>query len=131
MLKDLWDIIFNRPPVKSEDFSNFAGNYIIIQGNGFYVFLAHLKQYSLTVSAGDTVRTGQPLGRVGNSGMTLEPHLHFQLFDQIDNIQSANAPPFTVSKFNRWTGSKWEKSVHISFQKGDIINFSILDYSRK
>lgn len=124
LLRDLWGMLSSRPDVKSEGLRPFAGNYIIIQANGFYVFLAHLKQHSLTVSTGDTVRTGQPLARVGNSGMTLEPHLHFQLFDQIDNIQSANAPPFTVSKFDRWSGSKWEKSEQVSFQKGDIIRFS-------
>ena len=38
--------------------------------------LAHMKQFSVLVSAGDTVTAGEPLGRVGNSGNTSEPHLH-------------------------------------------------------
>ena len=40
------------------------------------VFMAHLMQGSATVAAGKTVTSKQPLGRVGNSGYTLEPHLH-------------------------------------------------------
>ena len=40
------------------------------------VLLAHLQHGSLTVRVGDQVTTGQPLGRVGNSGNTSEPHLH-------------------------------------------------------
>jgi murein DD-endopeptidase MepM/ murein hydrolase activator NlpD len=38
--------------------------------------MAHLMQGSATVVAGNAVAKKQPLGRVGNSGYTLEPHLH-------------------------------------------------------
>ena len=31
--------------------------------------------------AGETVTIGQVLGKVGNSGMSTEPHLHFHLMD--------------------------------------------------
>ena len=30
----------------------------------------------MTVRVGETVKVGQLLGRVGNSGSTVEPHLH-------------------------------------------------------
>ena len=44
-----------------------------------YVLLAHLQQGSLAVTAGQQVRRGEPLARVGNSGNTSEPHLHLQI----------------------------------------------------
>ncbi len=40
------------------------------------VVLAHLMKGSISVVEGDYVRAGAPLGRVGNSGNTTEPHLH-------------------------------------------------------
>lgn len=53
-----------------------AGNHVVIACQDVQVVLAHLKNGSLQVQAGETVTTGQPLGQVGNSGNTSEPHLH-------------------------------------------------------
>lgn len=55
-----------------------AGNHIVIVCGSIKVMLAHLKEGSLIVSQGDNVQEGQPLGEVGNSGYTDEPHLHIQ-----------------------------------------------------
>lgn len=39
--------------------------------------MAHLRRSSVVVTTGDdVVWLGQPLAKVGNSGNTLEPHLH-------------------------------------------------------
>ncbi|MGN7942219.1 M23 family metallopeptidase [Virgibacillus sp. 6R] len=35
-----------------------------------------MKKRSILVEAGDAVKRGQPIGLVGNSGNTTEPHLH-------------------------------------------------------
>lgn len=64
----------NRPG--SVDRYNPAGNYIVIDCDGTNVWLAHLLSDSLLVKRGDTVRQGQPLAQVGNSGNSMEPHLH-------------------------------------------------------
>ncbi len=53
-----------------------AGNMVAISCKGVTVLLAHMRQGSVAVAAGDKVKTGDPLGRVGNSGNTTEPHLH-------------------------------------------------------
>lgn len=52
------------------------GNYIIVRCGDVDVFMAHLRQNSAVVTTGDAVRLGQPIAKVGNSGNTLEPHLH-------------------------------------------------------
>lgn len=62
------------PP--DRDTENPAGNHVLIECNDFEVLLAHLQQRSVTVTVGELVTTGAPLGRVGNSGNTSEPHLH-------------------------------------------------------
>jgi murein DD-endopeptidase MepM/ murein hydrolase activator NlpD len=40
--------------------------------------MGHFKHGSIIVTEGQTVETGQPIAQVGNSGMSLEPHLHIQ-----------------------------------------------------
>ena len=41
--------------------------------------LAHFKQGSIRVKAGDQVKRGQVLGLCGNSGNSSEPHIHYHL----------------------------------------------------
>jgi len=53
-----------------------TGNHVFLRCGELRVLMAHLVRGSVTVSAGDAVRSGQLLGRVGNSGYTSEPHLH-------------------------------------------------------
>jgi murein DD-endopeptidase MepM/ murein hydrolase activator NlpD len=56
------------------------GNHVIIDhGNGEFSFLAHFKQGTVTVAAGDPVIAGQALGECGNSGNTSEAHIHYHL----------------------------------------------------
>ena len=57
-----------------------------------FVFLCHLQPGSLLVKAGDRVAAGQPLGRVGNSGNTSEPHVHVHLQDSPDDFMGEGVP---------------------------------------
>ena len=62
------------PP--EHDRQNPAGNFVYLECGASGVLLAHLMQSSVAVAPGDRVREGQPIGRVGNSGYSTEPHLH-------------------------------------------------------
>ncbi len=56
------------------------GNYVRVRhADGTYGWYVHLKNGSVRVQVGQTVRAGQPLGSLGNSGMSVSPHLHFCL----------------------------------------------------
>ena len=48
-----------------------------------FTLYAHLKKGSVLVKAGDRVKTGQLVGRVGNSGASGTPHLHFTMLTPI------------------------------------------------
>ena len=56
------------------------GNYIIIKhDNGLYTLYAHGQDGSRTVSTGDRVSQGQQIMRVGSTGNSTGPHLHFEV----------------------------------------------------
>jgi hypothetical protein len=57
-----------------------GGNTIVLDlGRGQFAHYMHLKPGSLGVKAGERVRRGQVIARVGNSGSSFEPHLHFEM----------------------------------------------------
>ena len=67
----------NTPGQLPENPPNAFGNHIVLQvGNNAFLYLAHLQKGSIAVAKGDRVTAGTPVGRVGNSGNSSEPHLH-------------------------------------------------------
>lgn len=59
-----------------------AGYYVVLTDpaeNRDYVFM-HMKAGSVSVTRGQTVRTGQVIGQVGNSGRSFGAHLHFEVW---------------------------------------------------
>src|SRR5215469_9675328 len=70
------------PAPKTITMANVDGNYIVIDlGGGVFAFYAHLRRHSISVSAGEHVKRGQVLAKLGNTGNTSAPHLHFHLMD--------------------------------------------------
>jgi murein DD-endopeptidase MepM/ murein hydrolase activator NlpD len=53
------------------------GNCVIIQNGGVSTLYGHLS--SIDVSAGNTVNKGEFIGRVGSTGVSTGPHLHFEV----------------------------------------------------
>jgi murein DD-endopeptidase MepM/ murein hydrolase activator NlpD len=69
-------------PIGRKGKGDDLGNHIVFQvGGGEFLFMAHLQPESILVRPGDRVVAGQPLGRVGNSGFSSEPHVHLHLQD--------------------------------------------------
>jgi murein DD-endopeptidase MepM/ murein hydrolase activator NlpD len=75
------------------------GNSIVLDlGSGRYALYAHLRAGSIMVKAGDRVQRGQAIARVGNSGNTLAPHLHFHIMDTPSPLAS-NGLPYSIDAF--------------------------------
>ncbi len=57
-------------------YSYSAGNYVMVShGGGVYTVYMHASK--LLVSAGDSVKQGQVIAKVGSTGYSTGPHLHF------------------------------------------------------
>ncbi|MEP6900081.1 MAG: M23 family metallopeptidase [Rhodanobacter sp.] len=76
------------------------GNYVVLQIKpGVYASYAHLQRGSVGVHVGDSVHRGQVLGRLGQSGNSAAPHLHFQLSDAA-TFQGSEGLPFLFDRFD-------------------------------
>ena len=70
-----------------------VGNYLILDlGGERFALYAHLQPGSLKVKLGDHVSAGQALARLGNSGNSDAPHLHFQLTNGNSPLGSEGIP---------------------------------------
>ena len=127
LIRDTFAMVFSRPGLDPDDIRPFAGNYVIIRASNFFVFLAHLKEGSLEVDEGDVVARGDKVGRIGNSGLSLEPHLHFELFDSAENLLEAETVPFVIDEYERWTGNSWELMQLEPLGKGQVLRSVLRD----
>lgn len=107
------------PTAAAHALENASGNFVALDiGNGRIAFYEHLQHGSVMVKAGDRVRRGQVIGRLGNSGSSsMGPHLHFHLSDTASAL-GAEGLPFAFSEFEvlgefpsidaMRTGTRWE-----------------------
>ncbi len=68
--------------------ANQSANYVsVLQDDGMTAHYWHLARATLTDRGiGERVEAGEFLGLVGSSGISTAPHLHFELWDQDQNI---------------------------------------------
>src|SRR5487761_2241030 len=108
MARDLFRLMLFGPKV-APPFSALGGNYVILKCGDVYPLYAHLKKDSVCVRPGDIVRSGDQLGLVGNSGSSLQPHLHFQVMNTPEPFPLfKNLVPFMVSSAQKRTEGKWQ-----------------------
>lgn len=93
------------------------GNYVIIEHiDGYHTLYAHMSKDSITLNVGDSVKQGQVLGKVGNSGRSTGPHLHFEVRvggndatsvqNPMNYVSNTNTRPFGgTSEFVEWIGN--------------------------
>ncbi len=77
----------------SEGAAGVAGNLVAIRlEGGEYSLYAHLAEGSVVEKAGEKVSKGQKLGKVGHTGNSTEPHLHFGIVDGPDPLYARSLP---------------------------------------
>jgi hypothetical protein len=96
----------NRRPLDPNGEDRTGGNHVVIFCDGHSVQLAHMQAGTVAVGVGDEVVVGQLLGKVGNSGNTMQPHLHMNaargryLFVRSDDgaLNSQQTVPFMIGE---------------------------------
>lgn len=84
------------------------GNHVILkrEDSDVHAFLAHASCGSICVVPGQRVQSGQELARVGHSGNSTAPHLHFHLMDGPDIVHAKGLPccfrQFEVLRDKAW-----------------------------
>jgi murein DD-endopeptidase MepM/ murein hydrolase activator NlpD len=100
--------------MKSE--TGLMGNYVLIDhGNREQSVYAHLQPGSVRVRPGDSVAAGALLGRLGSSGNSTEPHLHFHVCSGASALQ-CNGLPVNFSNIK----VLWAETDRV-LQSGDIV----------
>ena len=93
---------------EKDDIQSVAGNYVIIKYcENVYAALCHLQTGSIQVSVGQMIKKGEVIGRVGHSGNSFAPHLHFQLMDSSD-ITVANGVPCAFEQYEIFQDNEWQ-----------------------
>lgn len=87
------------------------GNHIIINhGFGYTSVYAHLDSFN--VRPGQKVKRGDVIGFVGNTGMSVAPHLHYEI-----KLNGSNVDPVNYF-FNDLSPEEYEKMVEIASKTG-------------
>ena len=83
-------------PETKED---YGGNHVILEiAPNVFALYVHLHPGSLTVKVGEVVKAGATLAKIGNTGPSMGPHLHFGLSDKPDFF-AGRSLPFVFDSF--------------------------------
>ena len=104
---------------EAEDPGGF-GNHVKIQhADGRVSWLLHMQPNSIRVRVGDHVRGGQLIGRIGFSGDSLFPHLHYNVTAG-PNYPSQGVPSY-FKQFVRVLGERRIPTFKGQIDTGDIV----------
>ena len=88
------------PDPATINIGNVDGNHIVLDlGGGVYAFYAHLEKGSLKVKLGEHVKRSRVLAKLGNTGNTSAPHLHFHLMES-PSVLCSNGIPYVMDSFD-------------------------------
>ena len=124
--KDILTVMKNTRSFDPErqGIQSIAGNYIVMEcGKDIYAFFAHFQRNSITVKPGEEIKKGHIIGKVGHTGNSTAPHLHFQLMDNADPIK-ANGIPCVFDKLEIFERNCWR-----IMQKGIPSDKDIIRYN--
>ncbi|MGN6211084.1 M23 family metallopeptidase [Parafilimonas sp.] len=116
-----------------------AGNFVVIKlKDDRFVFYEHLKPGSICVSTGQQVKQGDVIGKIGFTGHTVGPHLHFHVADS-DSPLGSEGVPFefmqfeligTYTDFSKFGKEVWVEDKKILKKNGPSSN-SVIVFNAK
>jgi hypothetical protein len=106
--------------------NTIAGNTITLDlGGGQFAYYMHLQPGSLRVKAGDRVRRGQVIARIGASGDAREPHLHFEVTTS-SKLMVGEGIPYLINRYRYKTSDgSLETRIHELPLDKSMIDFAV------
>ena len=107
-----------------------CGNAVVItHPGGWETQYCHLARGSVAVRAGNQVKAGDQLGRIGFSGRTEFPHLHFSVRKDGAPMDPFGAQEMTDSCALEETDSLWSDEVRgsLAYRPGGIVDIGLTD----
>lgn len=100
-------VAFNRDPRRLGS-TRLAGNHVLTRTGDVYALYAHLAPGSVAVTPGQRISAGDVIGRVGHTGNSTAPHLHFQLMDAAGSVD-AQGIPCAFAEYLAERGEGWQR----------------------
>jgi murein DD-endopeptidase MepM/ murein hydrolase activator NlpD len=121
-IREMVVVIKNALTFDPSNLRPLVGNFVVARfGDAFAVF-AHLTTGSVSVRTGQQVRTGDLVGRVGHTGNSTAPHLHFQLMDGPD-ATAARGIPCAFRRLEIERDGRWEVAESVIPSRADRIRY--------
>jgi murein DD-endopeptidase MepM/ murein hydrolase activator NlpD len=91
-LRELGLAVKNALTFTPERLPAILGNHVVMRRDDLFAAFVHLAPGSVAVHEGQDVQRGEVIGRVGHTGNSTSPHLHFQLMDSADPMLATGIP---------------------------------------
>ena len=118
------DISIRAPGAASVKGMECGNGLVIDHGDGWETQYCHMARGSIGVKVGEAVAAGKPIGKVGLSGDTEFPHLHFTVRHAgvvVDPFapEPGAAPQACKAQPSLWTA---EAARQLAYKSGEILN---------
>ncbi|MBS0333796.1 MAG: M23 family metallopeptidase, partial [Proteobacteria bacterium] len=117
------DISIDAPGAPSVAGKECGNGMVIDHGGGWETKYCHMARGSLKVKAGDTVSARQAIGRVGLSGETAFPHVHFKVLHGGRVVDPFAPAPVSAgacpAQTTLWTP---QAARALSYRRGEVLN---------
>jgi murein DD-endopeptidase MepM/ murein hydrolase activator NlpD len=107
-VREIAHVLWNGLTFRPSKLPAVLGNHVIARRGDLYAAFVHIAPGTVAVAAGQRIRTGDVIGRVGHTGNSTAPHLHFQLMDS-DDPMSAKGIPCAFRAYDVLRDGSWEQ----------------------
>jgi|GEM_PF-836355 len=110
----------DNDPYSPNPFDRLGNTVMIQHATNEYSVIGHMMQDSIVVSVGATVKTGQVIGRCGNSGDSSQPSIYFHVQDSLNILAGSGYLP-VFSNLYLWNRGETEIVEQYSPVRGEFI----------